>query len=134
VTLGTCELAGLFLWSISLVSDGRDLAGGVVFAALLNMKHLFACAAPVYFVYLLRHYCTGTRAAAKFLLLGGAVAAVFGVSFGPFVAMGQLRQARSRPTVPVAARMMCGFRFCHGCVAACASGWAHAIDGVAAPP
>jgi len=49
--------AGLFLLSVALIGRGRDLAGGVVFAVLLNMKHLFACAAPVYFVYLLRHHC-----------------------------------------------------------------------------
>ena len=49
--------AGLFLLSVALIARGRDLAGGVVFAVLLNMKHLFACAAPLYFVYLLRHHC-----------------------------------------------------------------------------
>ncbi len=45
------------MWSLALVREGRDLAGGVLFAVLLNMKHLFACLAPVYFVYLLRHHC-----------------------------------------------------------------------------
>ena len=45
------------MWSLALVREGHDLAGGVLFAVLLNMKHLFACLAPVYFVYLLRHHC-----------------------------------------------------------------------------
>lgn len=49
--------AGLLVWSITLVREGQDLAGGVLFAALLNAKHLFACLAPVYFVYLLRYHC-----------------------------------------------------------------------------
>ena len=49
--------AGLFLLSVTLISRGRDVAGGIAFAVLMNMKHLFACAAPVYFVYLLRHHC-----------------------------------------------------------------------------
>jgi alpha-1,3-glucosyltransferase len=42
---------------VVLIREGRDLLGGLLFAAMLNMKHLFACLAPLYFVYLLRHYC-----------------------------------------------------------------------------
>lgn len=49
--------AGILLWSIGLIQEGHDLLGGLLFAVLLNMKHLFACLAPLYFVYLLRHYC-----------------------------------------------------------------------------
>ena len=37
--------------------QGSDLWGGIIFAVLLNLKHLFAYAGPVYFVYILRHYC-----------------------------------------------------------------------------
>jgi hypothetical protein len=36
--------------------QGRDLLGGIAFAALLCFKHLFLLAAPLFFVYLLRHY------------------------------------------------------------------------------
>lgn len=35
----------------------QDLAAGATFAVLVLMKHLFAYVAPLYFVYLLRHYC-----------------------------------------------------------------------------
>ncbi len=45
------------MWSIALIREGHDLLGGLLFAVLLNMKHLFACLGPLYFVYLLRHYC-----------------------------------------------------------------------------
>lgn len=48
---------GLLVWSIALVERQRDIAAAAVFAVLLNMKHLFAAAAPAYFVYLLRHGC-----------------------------------------------------------------------------
>ncbi|GFY90371.1 ALG6, ALG8 glycosyltransferase family [Actinidia rufa] len=50
-------LLGILLVSLSCLEDGRDLAGGFVFAVLLCFKHLFAVAGPVCFVYLLRHYC-----------------------------------------------------------------------------
>lgn len=84
---------------------------GVLFAVLLNMKHLFAYLAPVYFVFLLKHYVlddsssnstsnksSGSNKSSwitafrRLLLLGVAVLAVCGASFGPFIAMGQLPQ------------------------------------------
>jgi ALG6, ALG8 glycosyltransferase family len=49
--------AGLLVWSVALLERQRDLAAAAVFAALLNMKHLFAAAAPLYFVYLLSRSC-----------------------------------------------------------------------------
>ncbi|KAM1027575.1 hypothetical protein ACFX2A_041319 [Malus domestica] len=50
-------LLGILLISLSCLEEGRDLMGGLVFAVLLCFKHSFVVAAPVYFVYLLRHYC-----------------------------------------------------------------------------
>ncbi|GIL50499.1 hypothetical protein Vafri_6640 [Volvox africanus] len=50
-------MMGLLLWSLYAARSGRHLLSGLLFAALLNLKHLFLYAAPVYFVYLLRHYC-----------------------------------------------------------------------------
>ena len=50
-------LLGILLISLSCLEGGRDLMGGLVFAVLLCFKHLFVVAAPVSFVYLLRHYC-----------------------------------------------------------------------------
>lgn len=38
-------------------AQGKALAGGATFACLLMLKHLFLSLAPLYFVYLLRHYC-----------------------------------------------------------------------------
>jgi alpha-1,3-glucosyltransferase len=51
-------LLGMLIYSVSLIRQGRDLPAGVVFAALLNFKHLFLYLAPAYFIYLWRHYCT----------------------------------------------------------------------------
>lgn len=88
--------AGLFVLSLVAVSRGQDLLGGALFAALLCTKHIFLYAAPLYFVHLLRHYCAGRGAAARFVLLGSTVAAIFGAAFGPFVATGQAQALLAR--------------------------------------
>ncbi|GAU42290.1 hypothetical protein TSUD_81990 [Trifolium subterraneum] len=48
-------------------------------------------AAPVYFVYLLRHYCWGgiVRGFSRLLIMGSLVVAVFASAFGPFFHLGQ---------------------------------------------
>ncbi|CAL0324874.1 unnamed protein product [Lupinus luteus] len=91
-------LIGILLISLSYLEEGRDLMGGFVFAALLCFKHLFAVAAPVYFVYLLRHYCWGgvLRGSSRLLIMGGTVASVFAVAFGPFFYLGQIEQVIRR--------------------------------------
>ncbi|CAN8318489.1 unnamed protein product [Cochlearia groenlandica] len=87
-------LLGLLLLSISFLQEGRDLFGGFLFAVLLCFKHLFAVAAPVYFVYLLRHYCwSGLR---RLVTLGAVVVAVFAVAYGPFIYHGQIQQVIRR--------------------------------------
>ena len=49
--------AGLLLWSIALMREGRALAAAAVYAVLVNMKHLFLCLAPLYLLYLLSSKC-----------------------------------------------------------------------------
>ncbi|KAF3434127.1 hypothetical protein FNV43_RR25230 [Rhamnella rubrinervis] len=55
-------------------------------------------AAPVYFVYLLRHYCWRglLRGFGRLLIMGAVVAAVFVAAYGPFVYQGQIKQVISR--------------------------------------
>ena len=85
-------LLGILLISLSFLEEGKDLMGGFVFAVLLCFKHLFAVAAPVYFVYLLRHYCWGgfLRGLRQLSAMGAAVVAVFIAAYGPFVYYGQV--------------------------------------------
>ncbi|GLJ15930.1 hypothetical protein SUGI_0263270 [Cryptomeria japonica] len=78
-------LLGILLLSISYLLEGKDLMGGLLFAILLCFKHLFAVAAPVYFVYLLRHYCIGRYRVLRFFALGASVLSVLLLAFGPFL-------------------------------------------------
>ncbi|XP_006647705.2 probable dolichyl pyrophosphate Glc1Man9GlcNAc2 alpha-1,3-glucosyltransferase [Oryza brachyantha] len=92
-------LMGLMLLSLHFLEQGRDLAGGVVFAALLCSKHLFLVAAPLCFVYLFRHYCCGrglVRGLGRLVLMGAGVAAVFAAAFAPFLYYGQMQQLFNR--------------------------------------
>ncbi|XP_017985235.1 PREDICTED: probable dolichyl pyrophosphate Glc1Man9GlcNAc2 alpha-1,3-glucosyltransferase [Theobroma cacao] len=91
-------LFGWLLLSISFLAQGRDLMGGFLFAVLLCFKHLFAVAAPVYFVYLLRHYCRGglVKGFARLSVMGAVVVAVFAAAYGPFVYHGQIQQVIRR--------------------------------------
>lgn len=85
-------LLGILLASLGFLAEGRDLAGGFAFAVLICSKHLFMVAAPVYFVYLLRHYCRGgfLRGFVRFSIMGAVVGVVFAVAFGPFLYYGQV--------------------------------------------
>ncbi|KAH7887844.1 glycosyltransferase family 57 protein, partial [Phlebopus sp. FC_14] len=92
-------LFGILLWSILMAHQGRKLASGILFAVLLNFKHIFVYLAPAYFVYLLRSYCmspSGEILPTRFISLANAIILVFAVSFGPFILMGQLPQLLSR--------------------------------------
>ncbi|KAJ7961854.1 Alpha-1,3-glucosyltransferase [Quillaja saponaria] len=91
-------LLGILLISLSYLEEGKDLMGGFAFAILLCLKHLFAVAAPVYFVYLFRHYCRGgfMRGFSRLLIMGAAVVVVFAVAYGPFLYHGQIEQVISR--------------------------------------
>lgn len=91
-------LLGVLLVSISALERGNDLLGGFVFAVLLCFKHLFAVAAPVYFVYLLRHYCRGGffKGFGRLVMMSVVVVGVFVVAFGPFVYHGQIQQVLRR--------------------------------------
>ncbi|KAH8118583.1 glycosyltransferase family 57 protein [Phellopilus nigrolimitatus] len=90
---------GILLWSIVSARNGNLLACGFFFAVLLNFKHIYMYLAPAYFIYLLRAFCMspqGDLLFARFLSLANVVIAVFVVSIGPFLLMGQLPQLLSR--------------------------------------
>jgi len=109
-------LFGMFVLSVVKMLEGKCLSAAFWFAVLLNFKHIFLYIAPVYFVYLLRSYCfqrssDGNTSGGLFVVLGAnirdllvgnlvklgvVVVSIFGVSFGPFIYMGQIAQVASR--------------------------------------
>ncbi|KAK7049615.1 glycosyl transferase [Paramarasmius palmivorus] len=81
---------GILLWSILMARNGHKLASGILFAILLNFKHIYMyiasfCLSP-----------TGQIQIKNFLALANAVIAVFIASLGPFIAIGQIPQLLSR--------------------------------------
>ncbi|KAJ2554069.1 glycosyl transferase [Coemansia sp. RSA 1933] len=98
-------LFGILVYSLVFALERRLLLAGTAFAVLLCFKHIYMYIAPAYFLHLLLDYCVVRRtkrgqdrgidlgaSALRLAKLGSAVAVVFGVAFGPFVAMGQARQ------------------------------------------
>jgi len=50
-------LLGMLMLAVSAVMTGRDVMAAILFSVLLWMKHIYAVLAPLFFVFLLRHYC-----------------------------------------------------------------------------
>ncbi|XP_063233348.1 probable dolichyl pyrophosphate Glc1Man9GlcNAc2 alpha-1,3-glucosyltransferase [Bacillus rossius redtenbacheri] len=95
-------LLGFLLLSVARMFQGRCLEGAFWFAILLNHKHIFMYVAPAYFVYLLRSYCFSdpqrwrSFSPGRLARLALVVLSVCLVSFGPFIALGQLGQVLTR--------------------------------------
>ncbi|KAM3083162.1 glycosyl transferase [Clarireedia jacksonii] len=97
---------GLLILSLVMArNDGTKLASGLLFAALLCLKHIYLYLAPAYFVFLLSGYCLGPKFGPKrpfdinfwnAIKLGVSIAVVFGAAFGPFVYFGQMPQLIGR--------------------------------------
>uniref|UniRef100_A0A0X3NGD0 Alpha-1,3-glucosyltransferase n=1 Tax=Schistocephalus solidus TaxID=70667 RepID=A0A0X3NGD0_SCHSO len=95
-------LFGVLFISVAKVFQSNYLFAGFLFACLLNLKHIFLCLAPVYFVFILLHYCFQTVNDKchfrfdRFLLMGLTVCSVFSISIGPWVYMGKFQSLLSR--------------------------------------
>ena len=95
-------LYGVLVLSLVLARKGDGmLLSGVLFAALLCLKHIYLYLAPAYFVYLLRVYCLSPKSIFKIrfancIKLGAAIGVVFGVAFGPYACWGQMDQLLGR--------------------------------------
>ncbi|KAF2086514.1 glycosyltransferase family 57 protein [Saccharata proteae CBS 121410] len=95
-------LYGLLVLSLVLARrQSTLLLSGIIFAALLCLKHIYLYLAPAYFVYLLRAYCLSPDSIFRIrfgncIKLAVSIIAVFAAAFGPFVYWAQLDQLLSR--------------------------------------
>lgn len=95
-------LYGILILSVVLARKGSGLlASGILFAALLCLKHIYLYLAPAYFVFLLRSYCLGRRSIFDLQILnciklGLGLAIIFALAFGPFAYYEQIPQVLGR--------------------------------------
>ncbi|KAF2763453.1 family 57 glycosyltransferase [Pseudovirgaria hyperparasitica] len=95
-------LYGLLILSVTLARNRSTLLlSGIIFAALLCLKHIYLYLAPAYFVYLLRAYCLSPDNILRpritnCLKLGISIGVIFVASFGPFAYFNQIPQVLSR--------------------------------------
>uniref|UniRef100_UPI00358F1A11 dolichyl pyrophosphate Glc1Man9GlcNAc2 alpha-1,3-glucosyltransferase isoform X2 n=1 Tax=Myxine glutinosa TaxID=7769 RepID=UPI00358F1A11 len=96
-------MLGVLLLSLAKIQQGRALSGALIFSVLLNLKHIFLYVAPAITLHLLCSYCFSDLQVKwrsflplRFLTLASIVIAIFAVSFGPFIALGQLPLVLSR--------------------------------------
>ncbi|KAI8909663.1 glycosyl transferase [Gorgonomyces haynaldii] len=75
---------GLQLLGIECFFSKRYLLGGLLFAVVLNFKHIYLYQAPAYFVFLLAGYCWKEGLVIGLVKMGLTVLSVFAVSLGPF--------------------------------------------------
>ena len=95
-------LYGILIWSLVLARQTSTiLLSGLLFAALLCLKHIYLYLAPAYFVFLLRTYCLSRNSIFQIqftncIKLASGLLLVFGAAFGPFAYWGQLDQVLTR--------------------------------------
>lgn len=80
-------LFGIFLISMAKMIETKYLQSAFFFAVLLNMKHIFVYASPVYIAFLLKFYCWNggvTQSAKNLIKLTAITLSVTALSFGPF--------------------------------------------------
>lgn len=90
-------LSGIFLLSVLNIMQSNFVAGSILFAVLLHLKHIYLYVAPVFFVYILRRHCLDmclNLRIRNLLKVSLCVITVSLLSIGPFVH--QLVQLKQR--------------------------------------
>ncbi|VDM34702.1 unnamed protein product [Hydatigera taeniaeformis] len=95
-------LFGILFLSILKAFQGSILWSGFWFSILLNLKHIFVYIAPVYFVFILFHYCLKREKGrfkamlSRLFAIAGVVGIVFAVSLAPFIYWGKMANLLAR--------------------------------------
>ncbi len=102
-------LTGFLLLSVANVLEERYLLGAFWYIVLVNFKHIYLYLTPAYAAFYLRNYFITERTRtvnivrllksvrlSRVLYLTVIKVLVFGLSFGPFLYFGQIRQVLSR--------------------------------------
>jgi alpha-1,3-glucosyltransferase len=89
-------LLGILLLSLAAHLSGLVLLGGLLFAILINSKHLYLVLAPVQFVYTLFGWVWGAGWLKRLAMMASVVMSTCAVSLGPFVANGSLKPMLTR--------------------------------------
>lgn len=90
-------LYGILLLSMTFLMEGKILIGGSLFAAVLNLKHIYLYQAPAIFFYILSSYCFPSNqgfSLINLIKIGVVTLSVFALSFAPFAS--HLPQVLSR--------------------------------------
>ncbi|KAL5112210.1 putative dolichyl pyrophosphate Glc1Man9GlcNAc2 alpha-13-glucosyltransferase [Taenia crassiceps] len=88
-------LFGIQFLSILKAFEGSFLWSGFWFSVLLNFKHIFLYLSPVYFAFMLFHYCLKREKGRykvmlnRFFAMAAVVGIVFAVSVAPFIYWGK---------------------------------------------
>ena len=92
-------LSGVLLLSISAIASHNFILAGLLFSALLMLKHIYLYMAPAYIVFMLRSYCFKTNSGGttswssfspvRLILLGLSVLVNVGLAMGPFILSGE---------------------------------------------
>ena len=91
-------LSGVLLLSIAAIARHNYIMAGLLFSALLMLKHIYLYIAPAYIVFMFRSYCFKPPAGViswssfslvKLIMLGVSVLFNVGLAMGPFILTGE---------------------------------------------
>jgi alpha-1,3-glucosyltransferase len=89
---------GLMILSIAFIKEGQYLKSALVYAILLNFKHIYLYCAPCFGIIYLKKavfdYPSFKNGFRNLIILALQTILVFAISFGPFIWIGGMDQVK----------------------------------------